>query len=218
MKLFLAIRQKIYLLGLIHLLEGYKDIQITGVATESVEMMFRLREDTCQVLIIDETIFKEQYIRNGSVRPFSSPFPVLILLYSIDPGFIFELVRNGFQGLILSNEEPELFPSAIRAVYMGDPWMSHPVFAAFFSRNSAEIQYSRVKLTKREKQILGFLLKDMTNKDIAKELRIAERTVEYHIKNLLEKLGVRSRVGITIWAENQVGNDSIFEIKSEEEK
>ena len=61
-------------------------------------------------------------------------------------------------------------------------------------------------LTRREKQILKYIAEGLSNKLIARKLDIAESTVKVHIKHLLEKLGLRSRVEATIWMVEQQSN------------
>jgi DNA-binding NarL/FixJ family response regulator len=204
-KILLAIGQKVYLEGLKYILRGNIEFQVVGTASDSAEMGFRVETLVPDVLIVDETLLGEKPFEVlAKIRSTFGNIQFILILAGIEPGFIYGCVVFGITGVILSTEEPELILSAIRSVADGDVWMSHPIFAAYISDLLVRISDHNVDITYRENEVLSYLLQDKTNKDIASEMGITERTVEYHIKNLLEKLKVRSRVGISLWARNRM--------------
>jgi two-component system nitrate/nitrite response regulator NarL len=71
-------------------------------------------------------------------------------------------------------------------------------------KTSAELN----SLTNREHEILSFIAKGLSNKLIARELNISDGTVKVHVKHLLKKLGLRSRVEAAVWMVNQQGAKS----------
>ena len=58
-------------------------------------------------------------------------------------------------------------------------------------------------LTPREMQILQLILEGRTNREIAAEIFVSEKTIEFHLKNIYTKVGVRKRILVTVWAVQQ---------------
>ncbi|WP_113906864.1 two-component system response regulator NarL [Aliidiomarina celeris] len=109
------------------------------------------------------------------------------LLKDMDPEQLLQQVKKALTGkMVLSESVTEVLASAIRK----------PV-----SRDQANLN----SLTNREYEILSLIAKGMSNKVIARELDISDGTVKVHVKHLLKKLGLRSRVEAAVWMVNQKG-------------
>ncbi|MFO7593308.1 MAG: two-component system response regulator NarL [Pseudomonadota bacterium] len=108
------------------------------------------------------------------------------LLKDMEPEDTLEYLRQAADGkLVISERLTELLAHALRSEG------SHPS-----SREQAE-------LTERETQILAHIAKGLSNKMIARKLDITEGTVKVHVKHLLKKLNLRSRVEAAVWAVNE---------------
>lgn len=122
----------------------------------------------------------------------------LVLSESFTEEEAFPLLRIGVKGLLDYNQARLQLTHALQAVAAGGFWVSRNLLSRFvdsilgFARthrlfpNSAEV-------SKREREILGSLLDNLSNKEIANQFNISERTVKFHVSNLLGKFGVQRR-------------------------
>ena len=110
----------------------------------------------------------------------------------------FPLLQLGVKGLLDYNQARSQLPRALEAVATGGFWVSRPILSRFVDSilglaRSNRLLPSSADVTKREREILGCLLDNLSNKEIANQFNISERTVKFHVSNLLEKFGVQRR-------------------------
>ena len=126
-------------------------------------------------------------------------------------------VRAGASGFIMKDASFEAFFSTIRAVAGGaevlPPALTNSLFAQI-ARNAAGGSPSRlleaVRLTQRERQVVGLLGEGLSNKEIATRLHIAVHTVKSHVHNVLEKLALRSRLEVAAFTHAAGGGGTPF--------
>ena len=125
---------------------------------------------------------------------------VLIVSAYGDVGTVVAMLRAGVDGYVLKDEDPEEIVNAVFALYNGEKWFSHsiqPVIKIIQRDN----QIITPLFTKRELEILKLLDGSFTNKEIAFKLEISERTVEFHLNKIMDKLDIRTRMAIALWAQ-----------------
>ena len=139
------------------------------------------------------------------LRKTEKDIPVIMVTTSRDEKEIAQALRLGAKGYLLKDMEPEDLVTALHSIKRGDLVIA-PELAATLARvlqgHSAEDhQRDRLsELTPREKEILAYIAEGGSNKTIGRELGIAEGTVKVHVKHLLRKLNLRSRVEAAVWA------------------
>jgi len=106
------------------------------------------------------------------------------------------------KGILTYEEAREQLIRALPLVANGGFWcraLCSPVSSILFLRISraAEVRFCR-NLSRREQEVLDSLLENLSNKEIASKLNIAERTVKFHVSNLLNKFGVRRRADLIL--------------------
>jgi len=114
-------------------------------------------------------------------------------------------ITNGADGYLLKDMDPELLLEQIQRAIEGKMVLSESiteVLATALRRPSAPSASKYDSLTNREQEILKLIAKGMSNKVIARELDISDGTVKVHVKHLLKKLGLRSRVEAAVWMVN----------------
>lgn len=121
---------------------------------------------------------------------------IIILTVSDARSDVYALVDAGADGYLLKDSEPELLLSQICEAAQGQPVFSETVSSYLSSRT--QITDPLAELTQREMDILQGVARGMSNKQIAAEQFISEETVKVHVRNLLRKLNVRSRVAATV--------------------
>lgn len=133
-----------------------------------------------------------------------------IVLFSVsdDHGDVLEALREGADGYLLKDMEPEELIEQIRLAGQGKMALSSEltqVLAQAIRGRPSASEAQPSMLTKREKDVLKLIAKGQSNKMIARSLDIAEGTVKVHVKRLLSKLGMRSRTEAAVWVvENEL--------------
>lgn len=127
---------------------------------------------------------------------------ILVLTVSDARSDIFAVVDAGADGYLLKDSEPEVLLAHILQASRGEK-----VFSEGVTRYLANRQHSADplrQLTERERDVLQEVARGLSNKEVAAILHISEETVKVHIRNLLRKLDVRSRVAATVmWLESR---------------
>jgi two-component system nitrate/nitrite response regulator NarL len=134
--------------------------------------------------------------------------PVAMLTTSSDERDLVESLRSGAQGYLLKDMEPDQLVLALRDIVAGKTVVAPdlaPVLARVVQGDSiSPIDESPfAKLTPREIEILALLAEGQSNKVIARNLGISDGTVKLHVKSILRKLGVHSRVEAAVIAVEQ---------------
>ena len=127
---------------------------------------------------------------------------ILALSAYRDERYVSGMLQAGAVGYILKDEAPTVIAAAVRAAARGEEWFSPAVAAQVAAWRRGE-HPARFDLSDRELAVLRLVAEGKTNKEIARALKVTERTVEFHVSNLLRKLGVASRVEAAVWAKAQ---------------
>lgn len=127
---------------------------------------------------------------------------ILVLTVSDARSDIFAMVDAGADGYLLKDSEPEILLAHILQASRGEKVFSEGV--ASYLKNRQHSADPLRQLTDREQDVLQEVARGLSNKEIAAILHISEETVKVHIRNLLRKLDVRSRVAATVmWLESR---------------
>ncbi|MGP1680158.1 MAG: two-component system response regulator NarL [Burkholderiales bacterium] len=128
---------------------------------------------------------------------------VVILTVSDNADDLVAAIRSGADGYLLKDMEPEDLLAAIDQTLNGRTVIGerlNGLLARAIREEATAGQRESATLTKREQEILEALARGLSNKLIARSLDITEATVKVHVKNLLKKLGFRSRLEAAVWA------------------
>jgi len=128
---------------------------------------------------------------------------VLVLSSFADDERVFAAMQAGAAGYLLKDVEPDQLAAAIRDVHRGRPVL-HPDVAARLMRRAADPGGpAATVLTRREQEVLQLVVEGFANKQIARRLRITEKTVKTHVSSILQKLGVADRTAAAVLAIRQ---------------
>ncbi|GBE08687.1 transcriptional regulatory protein DegU [bacterium BMS3Bbin11] len=137
--------------------------------------------------------------------------PIVILTTSSDENDLVASLRNGASGYLLKDMEPDALVQSLREVQSGKTVVA-PELAGSLARVVQGAEPENIQdpehdpfseLTPRETEILTFLANGQSNKSIARDLGISDGTVKLHVKAILRKLGVHSRVEAAVIAVEQ---------------
>jgi DNA-binding NarL/FixJ family response regulator len=112
----------------------------------------------------------------------------------------FDLLALGARGLLTYDEVPGQLQEALKCLAAGGFWLSPLRLARFMAqlRRGRRMKPAVAPLSRRQQEILEKLARNLSNKEIAHELNISERTVKFHVSNLLEKFQVRGRMELAL--------------------
>jgi DNA-binding NarL/FixJ family response regulator len=114
------------------------------------------------------------------------------------------LLRQGVKGILTYAEARDQLARALPQVAAGGIWVPRPVLSRFVDSILSTAQGRRLRadspsdLSPREQEVLSGLLENLANKEVADRLHISERTVKFHVSNLLAKFGVRRRADLIL--------------------
>ena len=191
--------------GLEMVLDEENDIELVGQASDGAEATQRAAESLPDVVLMDIRMPKSSGIVACRAMKEAAPSTKIVMLtISDEEEDLFEAIRAGASGYLLKDIPLDEVAEAVRAVHGGQSLISPSMagkllteFATLARRNEDEPPQQQLpapKLTEREMEVLKLVAKGMNNRDIAKELFISENTVKNHVRNILEKLQIHSRM------------------------
>jgi len=188
--------------GLRAFLEAQNDIEVVGEAndgSEAVRLADALRPD---VLVMDVVMPKVDGIEAiRRIRTAGVPAKVIVLTSFADDQKVFAAVRAGAAGYLLKDIRPDELGEAIRTV-MRDEALLNPRVAATLMQEFAHQARTPASdaLTLREMDVIRLLARGRSNKEIALELGVAEKTVKTHVSSILSKLQLADRTQAALYA------------------
>ncbi len=203
-RVLVADDDEVFRRGLAALEEMFPRVQIVGEAADGAEAVALASDLAPDILLMDVRMPKLSGIEAASrIREQVPTTRILMLTVSNEEEDLFDALKAGAVGYLLKGADLEEVKSAIEAVYQGEsfvsPQMATKLIAEFTSLSKEQVE-RRPKITKREQEVLQCLAKGMSNKKIAEELYISENTVKNHVRNILEKLQLESRIEAATYA------------------
>jgi DNA-binding NarL/FixJ family response regulator len=179
--------------GLYHLLEAMPDIQVVGEAADGVQAVSEALELGPQVLLLDAQLPNGQSLEAlRQIKQLNLTTRVLLLTTQDREEYLYETLRAGADGYIWKESAAEELARAIRTVASGEVHIQPQLAGKLLSRIGRAQPGSEV-LTARELEVLQLLARGMRNKEIAARLYVSERTVNFHLANIYQKLNVSGR-------------------------
>ena len=194
--------------GLEMVLDGEPDIDVVGEASDGHEAIERAEKTTPDVVLMDVRMPKRSGIE--ATRAIKETLPstkILMLTISDEEADLYEAIKAGTSGYLLKEISIEEVADAVRQVHAGQSLISPSMaskllneFATMVKRRDERTQIPGPRLTDRELEVLKLVAKGMNNRDIGSELFISENTVKNHVRNILEKLHLHSRMEAVVYA------------------
>lgn len=188
--------------GLVSLLAEQKDITVIGAAANGSQVLEKILELRPEVALINIGLpGKEGLAVTQALRREAPMVKVLIFGMPDLTDNIMQCIEAGAAGYVLKEASFDHLADTIRALHRGESFCSPRLAASLFSRiaemaseHLARLPQSTLKLTARELDVINEVAQGMSNKEIAKRLRIEPQTVKNHIHNILDKLQLHSRL------------------------
>lgn len=188
--------------GLRTFLSSLDGIEVVAEAAEGEEALRKLRHLRPDVALLDLVmpgtgglaVLEQAAALDVGTR-------IIVLTSFAETDQVLPAVRAGAAGYLMKDAEPRELEEAIRAAHRGESLL-HPRAAGAVLREVAEPRAVAPDpgLTPREREVLALIARGLTNRLIARELAVAEKTVKTHVSHVLAKLGVTDRTQAALLA------------------
>ena len=205
LRVLVADDQEIVRTGLAMILGAQDGIEVVATAVDgqdAVERARDLRPDVCLLDIRMPRLNGIEATRALAGPGVADPMAVVVVTtFDLDE-YVYGALLAGARGFLLKDCGPELLTHAVRAAADGGsliaPTVTTRLLRTFADRDTPPQPTS--PLTEREEQVLLAVARGLTNHEVAAELYISLGTVKTHLGSLMNKLGVRNRVELALWA------------------
>ena len=198
--------QALVRVGLRKILENEPETSVVGEAADgedAVAQAHRLRPD---VVLMDIRMPVLDGIEATRRIVLTQPATRVLILttFGLD-GYVYDALRAGASGFMLKDAPPEEIAAAVRIVASGEALLAPAVTRAVveeFARQRPAAPPPRAveELTPREREVLDLVVRGLSNPEICERLVITEATAKTHVARILQKLGLRDRVQVVIYA------------------
>lgn len=182
------------------------DIDVVGEASSGLEAVEKTRQLRPDIVLMDVKMVGLNGIQATRIIKTEIPQTKIVMVTAFDDDEdLFEAMKSGAVGYILKNIKGEEFVKLLSSIMDGDvavsPWVADKIVKELFRQpKRLESSQSVKELTNKEVQVLKLLANGATNKEIASSLNISDNTVKYHLRNITEKLHVKNRAQMAVYA------------------
>ncbi|MEQ8414934.1 MAG: response regulator transcription factor [Imperialibacter sp.] len=198
-KVYLVDDHAILMDGVKSLLNATDEYEVAGTASTAEDALKYLQNEPVDILISDYSLPGMDGLGLVKVMQRIKPEVKILIMSMHDEGHLVkEILKEGIKGYLLKKDSQKELIAALDQIMAGRTYLSNEINTLLI-QNLQNPDEGKL-LTEREREILKLIAKEYTNKDIAEELFISERTVETHRKNIFRKTKTNSLVGLIKFA------------------
>ena len=184
-----------------------EDIVVRARCGDGVEALRAVREHRPDVLVLDIRMpGMDGLALIRELKKEKLPTQVVLLTAALDEEEVLAAIRLGVKGVVLKEMAPRLLVQCVRTVHAGGDWLEKQsvrlALDKLLRREAGTRETGRI-LTPREIEIVHMVAGGLRNKEIAAKLHVNEGTVKLHLHHIYTKLGVNSRVALTLYAQDR---------------
>ena len=194
--------------GIVAILSQQPDLEVVATAEDADAALLRLAEARPQVVLVDAGLADpDDRLAVQRIKQVAPEARVVVMDLMPVAEEIVEYVKQGASGFVVKNATVAGFLQTIRWVAEGREVLPPALTGALFShlaRHAGEHPSARslvaVRMTRREREIVDLIADGRSNKDIARQLHLSPHTVKSHVRNVLEKLALHTRLQLAAYA------------------
>jgi DNA-binding NarL/FixJ family response regulator len=195
--------------GIATMLKGHKDIEVVAASRNGDNSILRIHKLKPNIILLDLGLRSQNSLH--VVEIVKKEFPqakVIVMDLAPAQGDILEFVKAGASGFILKDATLDDFLSTIRSVAEGEKVLPPTLNGSLFSQiiehavnGGGTLNLTKaIRMTKREREIIGLISDGLSNKEIGTRLHIATYTIKSHVHNIMEKLALHTRLEVANYA------------------
>jgi NarL family two-component system response regulator LiaR len=186
--------------GLRTFLEVQEGLELAGEASDGAEAVQLVQQSLPDVVLMDLVMPGVDGIEaTRQIRDLSPSTKVIVLTSFDDDERVFPAIKAGAAGYLMKDVPPAELAEAVRRVHRGEALVA-PSVAAKLMQEVAGRKPAIADLTERELDVLRLVARGLSNKLIARELVVSEKTVKTHVSNILAKLHLADRTQAALYA------------------
>ncbi|WP_022762035.1 MULTISPECIES: response regulator transcription factor [unclassified Butyrivibrio] len=209
-KILIADDQELMRQSLKMILGGVEDFEVTDAVSNGTDVIRSIRENKPDVILMDVRMPKmDGVVCTRIIKENEPDIKIIILTTFDDDEYVFNAIKNGASGYLLKGVSFEELIEAIRKVHSGMAIMNdditNKVLKLFSemakSKDSVEVDEQSInEIKENEWAIIEGIVEGLSNKEIATKLNFSEGTIRNNLSNILNKLGLKNRTQLAIWA------------------
>jgi DNA-binding NarL/FixJ family response regulator len=191
--------------GIASMLRQQSEMHVVATVGNGENILVTMEKHKPNILLLDLGLRSQNSLEVVKLTKMHFP-EIKIIVMDIIPlqSDVFEFVQAGVSGFILKDANITEFFKTIESVYQGSQVLPPHLTASLFSQivehaiieSKPSLIVESVRMTKRERQVIGLIADGFTNKEIAQKLHLSTYTVKSHVHNILEKLSLHTRVQV----------------------
>jgi DNA-binding NarL/FixJ family response regulator len=219
--IFVIARRDIYVDGLLSLISGLPELDVLSCASPGTDCYRNFAQRPADILLVEQSVILE-HLETTSIDElfgeFRQNFPELRIIlfgHAFEDGFIRRLIRAGAHGFIDSSMTRDTLQNAFHEVYNGGYWVSRKalgdiIYSAVEMERIVEqnirdkVEAIQDHLTRRENDVLKYVLEGLSTREIAEQLNLSEQSVKLHLGRLFRKFDVTNRSQLILMAFTRV--------------
>ncbi len=186
--------------GVVHMLKRVDGIEVVAEGATAADAVRIAHERAPNVMLLDLSIAGGGIEAAQNVACVSPDTQVIMLTVSEDEEHVASALRVGVRGYILKGSNGSELVRVVQAIANGNSYVAPNLAARLLARKKerTDIEEDLDDLTAREAEVVAFVRRGMSNKEIARAFNCTERTVKHHMTNIMQKLNVRNRVQVAL--------------------
>jgi two-component system nitrate/nitrite response regulator NarL len=180
--------------GLVRMLEKEPDIRVVGQCASAGEALAMLAASGATMVLLDVDLGADRaidFVRGARKKGFAGQ--ILVVTAGMSDQEAVQLIQAGVGGILHKHHSASVLCGAIRQMAGGEVYLEKNYLGPLFRTVDRSRPPGRPTLTERDKTVLRFVFQGLTNREIAGKLQISEGAVKASLRQVFDKLGVRTR-------------------------
>ncbi|MCZ6791457.1 MAG: response regulator transcription factor [Candidatus Dadabacteria bacterium] len=204
-KTIVACRYPLVQEGLSKILEEDKAIEVVSGVSNLIDLIGSCKQFDFDILLLGVELKGLNLTKIlGLVKKNKNAKVILLIDRDYSENLLINAIRSGVRGYVLKDVDSSHLIKSVKAVFDGELWaerklMGKVVDGSSYPTKKLEVKGQIYDLTETEIKIIKLVLTGMTNREIADELYISEKTVKFHLYKIFKKLTVKNRAGLILF-------------------
>ena len=204
-KTIVACRYPLVQEGLSKILEEDKAIKVVSGVSNLIDLIESCKQFDFDILLLGVELKGLNLTKIlGLVKKNKSAKVILLIDHNYSENLLINAIRSGVRGYVLKDVDSSHLFKSVKAVFDGELWaerklMGKVVDGSSYPTKKLEVKGQIYDLTETEIKIIKLVLTGMTNREVADELYISEKTVKFHLYKIFKKLTIKNRAGLILF-------------------